>query len=100
MTEPVDLTTLSAETFEQRLNETFTLHVQDGTLDLTLKTVRRLGHAARAAGAFSLMFVAPRGPFLPQMIYRLSNPTLGTLELFLVPIGPEQGGNGYEAVFA
>jgi hypothetical protein len=53
----------------------------------------------RAGGAFSLLFTAPSGPWLPQAIYPVQHPTLGTMEIFLVPVGPESGGNGYQAVF-
>ena len=44
-------------------------------------------------------FVAPAGPFLPQAIYPVMHPALGTMEIFLVPVGPLAGGNGYHAVF-
>ena len=59
---------------------------------------RRAGSAATAA-AFSLLFVAPEGPWLPQAIYPLTHPALGAMEIFLVPIGPTSGGNGYYAMF-
>ena len=61
--------------------------------------MKRIGTALRAGGAFSLLFVSAAGPFLPQAIYALAHPVMGTLELFLVPLGPMQGGNGYEAIF-
>ena len=68
-------------------------------MTLELAEVRRLGQAMREGGAFSLLFVSPPGPFLPQAIYPLTHTSLGTLEIFLVPIGPVGGGNAYEAVF-
>src|SRR3954464_7977667 len=68
-------------------------------LELTLVEVKRLGTALRQGGAFSLLFLSRAGPFLPQATYRVTHPKLGTLELFLVPVGPIHGGNGYEAVF-
>jgi hypothetical protein len=61
--------------------------------------VRRLGQALRDGGAFSLVFAAKSGAVLPQAVYPLAHPALGTLEIFLVPIGPVPGGMGYEAVF-
>jgi len=39
-------------------------------------------------------------PLLPQRIYPMEHAHLGVFELFLVPIGPDQHGMGYEAVFA
>jgi hypothetical protein len=46
-----------------------------------------------------LTFLSPPGPFLPQAIYPLLHPAFEALELFLVPLGPKDGGNSYEAVF-
>lgn len=48
---------------------------------------------------FSLVFRSPSPGHLPQGIYRLEHGVLGTMELFLVPIGPREGGTCYEAVF-
>jgi hypothetical protein len=85
--------------FEPHSGQGFQLAAASGGLELTLVEVKRLGTALRPGGAFSLLFVAPAGPFLPQDTYRLTHPKLGTLDVFLVPIGPTQGGNGYQAVF-
>jgi hypothetical protein len=49
--------------------------------------------------AFSLLFRGPRGLFLPQRIYRLEHESLGALDLFLVPIQPDDRGALFEAVF-
>ena len=69
---------------------------------------------------FSLLFRSPRrGAYLPQRTYRLEfepveggplagsplsgdaaeNPSLAGLELFLVPLGPDQDGMRYEVIF-
>jgi hypothetical protein len=93
----VDLRSVTVDLFEPRLNEAFALVLQGRELPLTLVDVRRLGQARRAGGAFSLIFAAPPGSsVLPQAIYSLGHPELGTLELFLVPINPTE----YQAVFA
>jgi hypothetical protein len=34
-----------------------------------------------------------------QQIYQVEHPTLGSFELFLVPVGPDEQGMCYEAVF-
>ena len=91
------LAALTPGDFEPHSGETFRLSA--GELALTLVEVKRIGQALREGGAFSLLFVSAAGPFLPQAIYGLAHPVMGTLELFLVPLGPMQGGNGYEAVF-
>jgi hypothetical protein len=93
----LSLEALTPGDFERHNGEAFDLSTEN--LALKLFEVKRIGTALRAGGAFSLLFVAPAGPFLPQAIYRLTHPEMGTLELFLVPLGPMHGGNGYEAIF-
>ncbi|HEY1011859.1 MAG TPA: hypothetical protein VGE07_04085 [Herpetosiphonaceae bacterium] len=48
---------------------------------------------------FSLLFLAPGPGHLEQRIYSLDHDSLGRLALFLVPVGPGQGGMLYEAIF-
>ena len=72
---------------------------------LELVEVADLGAEGAAAAPsrrrpFSLIFRAPGGVYLPQRIYALEHPTLGRLMLFLVPLGPDQGGMRYQAVFS
>ena len=90
---------LSAEDFEPHRGKSFRLAANGQALDLKLDEVQRLGTALRAGGAFSLMFLTPAGPSLPQAIYPVEHPALGTLELFVVPLGPKDGTNRYEVIF-
>jgi hypothetical protein len=48
---------------------------------------------------FSLTFLGPAEMPVQQGVYHLEHPTLGPLDLFLVPIGREAGGLVLEAVF-
>jgi hypothetical protein len=96
---PVDIAELTAADFEPQLESSFHIPLPTGELELRLAEVRRLGKAMREGGAFSLTFISAPGPFLAQAIYPLAHPTLGSLDLFLVPLGPKNGGNSYEAVF-
>jgi hypothetical protein len=93
------LATLTAESFEPYRGETFSLMAGGSELALTLATVQRLGNAMRAGGAFSLQFSGPAGPIVPQATYPLRHGALGTLELFLVPLRPENGLSRYEVIF-
>ncbi|MEA2840974.1 MAG: hypothetical protein QOF41_2304 [Methylobacteriaceae bacterium] len=99
MSSAADIGTITADEFEARREGTFQLQLRDGELPLKLHAVQRLGQSQRAGGAFSLIFVASPGRFLPQATYTLVHAEMGTLQLFLVPIGPTEAGNGYEAVF-
>jgi uncharacterized protein DUF6916 len=95
----IDIAELSAADFAPRINDGFHIVTPAGQLELKLVEVRELGVALRKGGAFALTFLSPPGPFLQQSIYPLENPALGSLELFLVPLGPKDGGNSYEAIF-
>jgi Domain of unknown function (DUF6916) len=72
-------------------------------LPLELIEVVDLGADSAVAPAqrrpFSLIFHHPGSSYLPQRIYTLEHAALGRLELFLVPIGPDQGGMRYQAIF-
>jgi hypothetical protein len=99
MASTVDLAALRIGDFEPHLETVFVTQTADGMVPLKLSTVTPAGDSGRAGGAFSLLFVTPKGPWLPQAIYPLQHPALGTMEIFLVPIGPLSGGNGYQAIF-
>jgi len=101
----VDLAGVTLDTFAPHLGSRFALAVSDGILELELCAVEPLRaspHAPRAP--FALQFRTPDVPdvtwHLPQRIYALAHPVLGTLEIFLVPLGADVGGMRYEAVFA
>jgi len=99
MAATVDLAALAIGDFSPHLDAVFDLQTANGVVPLKLAKVDPVGNSGRAGGAFSLVFVAPKGPWLPQAVYPVQHPTLGTLEIFLVPVGPALGGNGYQAIF-
>jgi hypothetical protein len=99
MAPTADLAALKIDDFSPHLDTIFEMQAAGGTVALRLAKVDAAGESGRAGGAFSLLFVALAGPSLPQAIYPVAHPALGTLEVFLVPVGPAQGGNGYHAVF-
>jgi len=102
-----DLETLSAAAFDAHLATVFRLQTDGEPLPLELVEVQRARYADDPAAVgpngrrepFSLHFRGPRSPFAPQGTRRLEHDALGTLELFLVPLGPDAGGMRYEAVF-
>jgi hypothetical protein len=95
-----DLATLKIDDFAPHRDSVFDMQTADGVVPLKLVKVDPAGASGREGGAFSLLFVAPQGPWLPQAIYPIQHPALGTMEIFLVPIGPLPGGKGYQAIFA
>jgi hypothetical protein len=98
---------LTFDLFEGRVGEEFVVTVDGGPAvraELVEATEGSEPGGAGPAGQqrrqFSLVFLGPAEPVLPQMIYGLDHQDLGHLDLFLVPIGPAGGGMRYEAVFA
>ena len=91
-------------TFADRVGETFTIAAPDGdTLELTLAeaTLEPEGYGVPGRRApFSLIFHGPVSPYAPQGTWRLDHPELEGLELFLVPLGPNDGAMRYQAIFS
>jgi hypothetical protein len=89
--------------FRLHLRSTFRLRLSESEgLDLELVEVTEHPHLPAAASrrrGFSAVFRSALPGHLPQAIYRLEHEQMGTLDLFLVPIGPRDGGMRYEAVF-
>jgi len=92
---------LTREDFAPRAGERF--RVEEAGVDLVLaETVglsAREGNQGPWREPFTLLFRGPKSPVLPQRIYSLEHEALGRLEIFLVPIGPDEDGMRYEAVF-
>jgi hypothetical protein len=97
----------TAAAFAEHLATVFRLQSGGEPLPLELVEVQRASFAGNPAALgpagrrepFSLLFRGPRSPWAPQGSYRLEHEQLGTLELFLVPLGPDADGMRYEAVF-
>ncbi len=88
------------EDFEPHLNTTFELLRGEGE-PLELELVEITGGEGAFANSYSFSLVFRGGPHftLQQHIFTLEHDRLGTLDLFLVPIGRDPGGFRYEAVF-
>lgn len=98
------LETFTLETFQPHVGELFHIVVDEqNRLATKLTEVHQWGPGA-AAGRdrvpFSLVFhTVPQAPVLAQMIYRVESDAMEPMELFLAPIGPDERGMRYEAVF-
>ena len=99
MAATADLAALRIDDFTPHLETIFDMQTAGGVVPLKLAKVDPVGDSGRAGGAFSLIFVAPKDLRQPQAIYPVKHPTLGIMEIFLVPVGPMQGGDGYQAIF-
>jgi hypothetical protein len=95
---------LRIETFQNLVGEGFRLLVPgEAGLDLRLSEVTPLSAATSPPGSprtpFSLLFHGPLTPWVRQATHHLEHAGLGSLDLFLVPLGPDAAGMRYEAVF-
>lgn len=96
---------LTEEEFSKHVNTIFSVNL-DGQDAVDLELVQVKGYMNRPGDAegmerFSVFFKGPAKPLLSQHTYSLSNEGMGTVDLFLVPIGldADSGGFRYEAVF-
>jgi hypothetical protein len=90
---------LTKEAFAENLNTKFRIPVQGGSaaeLEL-VEVVETMATPSRQQ--FSVFFRGPLDYMLPQAIYRMEHEKMGTIDLFIVPIGKEPDGFHYEAVF-
>ena len=101
------LETFTVGTFAPHLGARFRIR-PDGLepVEVVLIEATALGGGGGGTGGgpgrrtpFSIVFRGPRTPLLPQRIYPMEHDAIGTFDLFLVPIGPDQEGMRYEAVF-
>lgn len=93
---------ISLQTFAGRAGETFNLALGDSDMPLTLTEASPLPadpYPGMLREPFALIFRSSSPIVLPQRIYRLRNAALGALEIFLVPIGRDNRGAVYQAVF-
>lgn len=94
---------LTEEEFSKHVNTPFRLDLgAEGSVDLELVEVKGyLKNPGDQDGMerFSLFFNGPGKPRLPQSTYSLSHDGMGTVDIFVVPIGPVGDGFRYEAVF-
>jgi hypothetical protein len=66
---------------------------------LTMELIRvQERHDSPRLEQFSLVFRGPMSPIQEQRIYPIKHERLGSFELFLVPIGPDEKGMCYEVV--
>ena len=93
------MTTFDRETFAAVLGSPFTLTAEGGqTVDIELAEVSEWRETP-ANRSFSILFVVPEPYRVEQGLYDLENATLGTMQLFLVPVAMPNEPAQLEAVF-
>jgi hypothetical protein len=100
---PVDLAGITVDDFAPLLGSSFMIvDAGDAEISLSLTEAQpgRPDPDPTARQPFALVFLGPTQPILEQAIHALSHETLGRLEIFIVPIGADETGVRYEAVFS
>lgn len=92
---------LTLETFAPYVARTFMVSTEEDSFEAELIEASPMGTTRGPTGrqAFSLVLRGPRSEAPRQGVYRVAHGELGTLEIFMVPIGPDDKGMKYEAVF-
>lgn len=97
------LETFTPDTFRPHVGTMFRVLVdEDRYMPAALVAVELLRtdeDDRRRRTPFSLIFRAPGQGHLPQAIYPIESDTLERMELFLVPLGPDEHGMLYECIF-
>jgi len=86
--------------FAELIGTNFQTPAANGELiELELAEVSAL-RKRRGQQSFSVIFLLPEGYTADQQLYEMSHEKLGTMQLFLVPVGVENGRVQLEAIFS
>jgi hypothetical protein len=93
---------LTLDLFAPLVGDAFVIRAADGAIEAELVDAVAATHPGDPAAQrdpFSLTFRGPEAPALQQGIHEVVHPALEPVTLFLVPLGPADGGPQYQAVF-
>jgi len=90
---------LTKSMFEGNLDTKFWL-LDEGSETYAMELIELTnGYSTPRQEQFSLRFRGDRNKVFPQRIYPMKHDSIGDFDLFLVPIGRDESGTYYEAVF-
>jgi len=92
---------VNARDFAAHLNQDFKVLAQGQELDFVLieATPNPQYRAPGFREPFSVIFRGPMSPALNQGMVRMKHQRMGDFTLFIAPLGPDQRGMIYQAVF-
>jgi hypothetical protein len=99
----MDIALLSSNDFNTFLNKLFTIRISDEIqLDAELIEITKLNnYSPLERSPFSIVFrTEQKNEYYQQGIFTIVHPQKGNLELFLSPLGFDNVGMKYEAVFS
>jgi hypothetical protein len=89
---------LTFDDFSGSAGADYSVAIEGGTVPLTLAQIEPLADSGREGGSFRLLFLGPQEPILPQAIHVFRSDG-EEMEIFIVPVGRDQKGTHYEAIF-
>jgi len=99
-----DLASITVEAWEAWIDQSFGVGAEEGSgAFMTIKLIEaqpRHGHGFGGRVPYSLLFRGSATSPLTQSTWWLSHPGLGTMPVFLVPVGANSDGFDYEAIFS
>jgi hypothetical protein len=96
----LDLAKVQCADFAACVNQDFEIATTGAPLVLQLSDARaRTRPEGATRDPFTLTFRGPPPLRLPQGIYRMTNATIGEMEIFLVQIAADETSSTFEAVF-
>ncbi len=93
---------ISAADFSPLINKKFRIYFEPSNpsiAELVEVNERNAPSESERRSPFSIVFRGSAEKIWPQGMYKIEHKSIGELELFLVPIGPDNEGLCYEAVF-
>ena len=91
---------LNAAEFDKHLNSKFKFYrTEDEIFEGELVEVLEL-KANDNLYSFSIVFSLPADFGLEQKLYKIEHPQMEPMELFIVPVGQNEAGIRYEAIFS
>lgn len=97
------LLTLTIDHFNPLIGEPFHVQVNpQEAFEIQLAEANLLGGDVLPTSGrlpFGLLFVDAQNRMVPQGIYRLTHAALGSLDVFMVPLQPDQQGTRFEVIF-
>lgn len=93
---------LSIQNFAGAANQAFEISMGESAMSVTLIEVKPLTpqpFPGMLRQPFSLLFKSASKVILPQKLYRLTNATMGSIDMFLVPVAQDGGAVVYQAVY-
>jgi uncharacterized protein DUF6916 len=90
---------LTVDSFAPHVGERFALPEQGRELELIEARAHPGEPPPGRRAPFALLFRSPVEPILEQRTYEFEHPELGALAIFIVPVGRDDTGIRYEAIF-